>query len=251
MKLEEMYNKNQYHFNNYQENKNKYDIFDINLLKAKNFIYEIQSNILNTKNKLIKFLKNEIEMKKIKKKMEENNCDFESLKLFNKSIELKGHFKNEIEKILYNNNLYDKKTIIIARINGIINCLEKKMNLLLLKCKNDIIQINEIYKYNKIMMSKNQERDFINVLTNPFIQLLANEINDLKEKINDFLKDNGEENENNNENKLINKFDLIKDKTNFEKQLSFCLEDTFEKNNYFSFSEIIKNHYINLDDDFS
>ena len=254
MKLEEMYNKNQYHFNNYQENKNKYDIFDINLLKAKNFIYEIQSNIpeiVNTKNKLIKFLKNEIEMKKIKKKMEENNCDFESLKLFNKSIELKGHFKNEIEKILYNNNLFDKKTIIIARINGIINCLEKKMNLLLLKCKNDIIQINEIYKYNKIMMSKNQERDFINVLTNPFIQLLANEINDLKEKMNDFLKDNGEENENNNENKLINKFDLIKDKTNFEKQLSFCLEDTFEKNNYFSFSEIIKNHYINLDDDFS
>ena len=139
-----------------------------------------------------------------------------------------------------------------AKVNGIIDIYENKLNLLLLKCKNDINQINEMYKYNKIKMSKNEEAELINVLIKPFIEYLDKEIKELKEKINTFIEnESGEyDNENISKNKLINKNDNI-EKCNLENQLCFNLQDILEKNKFYSLNEnIIKNHYIDLENEF-
>ena len=256
LKLEEIFNRIQ--FNNSRK-VYKFDNFDFILMKSTNFIYEIQSiipDIKYNKIKIINFLQNEIKRKKLKKEKDKYNCNFDSIELINKSInsELKANpnQKKEIERILYNCSLIDMKINFFAKVNGIIDNYEKKLNLLLLKCKNDINQINEMYKYNKIKMSKNEEAELINVLIKPFIEYLDKEIKELKEKINTFIENEpGEyDNENIGKNKLINKNDNI-EKCNLENQLCFNLQDILEKNKFYSLNEnIIKNHYIDLENEF-
>ena len=142
----------------------------------------------------------------------------------------------------------------MVKIASIINNFENKMNLLLLKCKNDINQINEMYKYNKNIMSKNEETQLINYLIKPFIEFIFNELEKLKEKINILTLPVKEELKDENVNKAIvkyeNKFDINKN-NEYEYQLSNNLQDIFEKNNFYSMNEIIiKNHCINLDKEF-
>ena len=101
-------------------------------------------------------------------------------------------------------------------------------------------------------MSKNEEAELINVLIKPFIDYLDKEIKELKEKINTFIEnESGEyDNENIDKNKLINENDNI-EKSNLEKQLCFNLQDILEKNKFYSLNEnIIKNHYIDLKNEF-
>ena len=256
LKLEEIFNRIQL---NNSRKVYKFDNFDFILMKSKNFIYEIQSiipDIKYNKIKIINFLKNEIKRKKLKKDKDKYNCNFDSIELINESLnlELKANpnQKKEIERILYNCSLIDMKINFFAKVNGIIDIYEKKLNLLLLKCKNDINQINEMYKYNKIKMSKNEEAELINVLIKPFIEYLDKEIKELKEKINTFIENEpGEyDNENIGKNQLINKYDNI-EKSNLENQLCFNLQDILEKNKFYSLNEnIIKNHYIDLENEF-
>ena len=110
-----------------------------------------------------------------------------------------------------------------------------------------------MYKYNKIKMSKIEEAELINVLIKPFIDYLTQEIAELKEKINILIEKESDEYDNKNIEKnmlLINEQDNNKE-SNLESQLSFNLQDIFEKNKFYSLNEnIIKNHYINLENDF-
>ena len=258
LKLEGIFN--QIQFNNSRK-AYKFDDFDFILIKAKNFIYEIQSiipDIKYNKNKIINYLQNEIKRKKLKKEKDEYNYNynFESMKSINKplnlGLEYKPNQKKEIESIIYNCSLIDKKVNYLSKVNGIINIYEKKINLLLLKCKNDINQINEMYKYNKIKMSKIEEAELINVLIKPFIDYLTQEIKELKEKINILIEKESYKYDNKNieRNKFINEQDNNK-QSNLENQLSFNLQDIFEKNKFYSLNEnIIKNHYINLENEF-
>ena len=258
-KLEELFNKIQ--SNNIQKNNNEFNNLDFIFVRAKNFIYEIQSiipDIKYNKSKIILFLQEEIKRKKLIKEKIENNYDYESLDLKNKAIniELKENpkQKKEFEKILYDCSLTDKKINVLVKIASIINNFENKMNLLLLKCKNDINQINEMYKYNKNIMSKNEETQLINYLIKPFIEFIFNELEELKEKINILTIPVKEELKDENVNKAIlkdeNKFDINKN-NEYEHQLSNNLQDIFEKNNFYSMNEIIiKNHCINLDKEF-
>ena len=118
----------------------------MDLAKVKNFIYDIISILpdLNyTKNKFILFIQNEIKRKESIKQKNDNNLDFESPELMNKVInkELseKPKLKKDIEKILYNSSKVDRQLNIVSEINGDIKIIETKLNLLLLKCQNDII----------------------------------------------------------------------------------------------------------------
>ena len=258
LKLEGIFN--QIQFNNSRKTY-KFDDFDFIIMKAKNFIYQIQSiipDIKYNKNKIINYLQNEIKRKKLKKEKDEYNYNynFESLKSINKplnlGLEYKPNQKKEIDSIIYNCSLIDKKVNYLSKVNGIINIYEKKINLLLLKCKNDINQINEMYKYNKIKMSKIEEAELINVLIKPFIDCFNKEIKELKEKINILIEKESDEYDNKNieRNKLINEQDNNKE-SNLENQLSFNLQDIFEKNKFYSLNEnIIKNHYINMENEF-
>ena len=130
-----------------------------------------------------------------------------------------------------------------------------KINLLLLKCKNDINQINEMYKYNKIRMSKEKETELINILITPFIECFNKELKEYEQKLKDLIsKENKEDKIENNDfsifnknNNIINKYE----KDDIENKLSFNLMNAFEKNNfYFLNNTIIKNRYINLDEEF-
>ena len=257
-KLEEIYN--QIQFINIRENKTKCEDLDFILFKANNFIFEIQSifaDIGNIKNKIIILVQNEIKWKKIEEKKDQNNCDYQSEELINNiniGLKEKLEIKNKIQKLLYDCSLVNNKINIFAKLLGISKNYEKKLNLLLLKCKNDINQINEMYKYNKFKMSKKEEIELINLLINPFIEFLEKEIKESNEKINDFIEKDESYQLNdiqtisllNNENIFIDK-----NKMNFEIQLSCYFKDIFEKNNFFSLSQdIIKNHYVSLDDEF-
>ena len=250
LKLEEILN--QIQFDNSRNRNIKLDYFDFTLIKAYNYIYEIQSlmpDLKYIKNKIIYFMQGEINRKKIEKEKDEYNCDYEALKFQIKSIDKelkeKPNLKNEIEKIIYNCSSIENKINFLAKINGIMNIFEKKMNLLLLKCKNEINQINEMYKYNKYKMSKNEETVLINALIKPFIEFLSKEIKELEEKMNILIK----------KEKVGDEYDNIiidnDEKKDYNNQLSSDLQDIFEKNNFYSLNEnIIKNHYINLDDEF-
>ena len=257
-KLEEIYN--QIQFINIRENKTKCEDLDFILFKANNFIFEIQSifaDIGNIKNKIIILVQNKIKWKKIEEKKDQNNCDYQSEELINNiniGLKEKLEIKNKIQKLLYDCSLVNNKINIFAKLLGISKNYEKKLNLLLLKCKNDINQINEMYKYNKFKMSKKEEIELINLLINPFIEFLEKEIKESNEKINDLIvKDESYQLNDiknisvlNNENIFVDK-----NKMNFEIKLSSYFKDIFEKNNFFSLSqEIIKNHYISLDDEF-
>ena len=254
LKLEEIYNQIE---SIKQNNISSYENFDIDLAKVKNFIYDIISILpdLNyTKNKFILFIQNEIKRKESIKQKNDNNLDFESPELMNKVInkELseKPKLKKDIEKILYNSSKIDRQLNIVSEINGDIKIIETKLNLLLLKCQNDINQINEMYKYTKFKISKKEEYKFIHVLINPFIEFYHKIVKELELKINSFIK-NIEEKDVEKENNSINKINFIYENDNIENRLSFQFLDIFKKNNFYSLNEpIIKNNYINLDNEF-
>ena len=254
LKLEEIYNQIE---SIKQNNISSYENFDIDLAKVKNFIYDIISILpdLNyTKNKFILFIQNEIKRKESIKQKNDNNLDFESPELMNKVInkELseKPKLKKDIEKILYNSSKIDRQLNIVSEINGDIKIIETKLNLLLLKCQNDINQINEMYKYTKFKISKKEEYKFIHVLINPFIEFYHKIVKELELKINSFIK-NVEEKDVEKENNSINKINFIYENDNIENRLSFQFLDIFKKNNFYSLNEpIIKNNYINLDNEF-
>ena len=232
--------------------------FDINFMKHKNFIYEIRSiipNIYNTKNKIIYYLKNEINRRKLIENKIEYNCDFSSLELINNSINIekieKSKNNSEIKKILYNCSLLDYKINNFSEMSSKIKNFERRINLLLLKCKNDINQINEMYKYNKIRMSKEKESELINILINPFIECYYKELKEFEQKIKNDKFEIKHENIDlsfvENKNIDINKHDF----DNLENNVSNNLMDIFEKNNFYSLSNtIIKNRAINLDNEF-
>ena len=254
LKLEEIYNQIE---SIKQNNISSYEKFDIDLAKVKNFIYDIISILpdLNyTKNKFILFIQNEIKRKESIKQKNDNNLDFESPELMNKVInkELseKPKLKKDIEKILYNSSKIDRQLNIVSEINGDIKIIETKLNLLLLKCQNDINQINEMYKCTKFKISKKEEYKFIHVLINPFIEFYHKIVKELELKINSFIK-NVEEKDVEKENNLMNKINFIYENDNIENRLSFQFLDIFKKNNFYSLNEpIIKNNYINLDNEF-
>jgi hypothetical protein len=254
LKLEEIYNQIE---SIKQNNISSYENFDIDLAKVKNFVYDIISILpdLNyTKNKFILFIQNEIKRKESIKQKNDNNLDFESPELMNKVInkELseKPKLKKDIEKILYNSSKIDRQLNIVSEINGDIKIIETKLNLLLLKCQNDINQINEMYKYTKFKISKKEEYKFIHVLINPFIEFYHKIVKELELKINSFIK-NIEEKDVEKENNSINKINFIYENDNIENRLSFQFLDIFKKNNFYSLNEpIIKNNYINLDNEF-
>ena len=254
LKLEEIYNQIE---SIKQNNISSYENFDIDLAKVKNFIYDIISILpdLNyTKNKFILFIQNEIKRKESIKQKNDNNLDFESPELMNKVInkELseKPKLKKDIEKILYNSSKIDRQLNIVSEINGDIKIIETKLNLLLLKCQNDINQINEMYKYTKFKISKKEEYKFIHVLINHFIEFYYKIVKELELKINSFIK-NVEEKDVEKENNSINKINFIYENDNIENRLSFQFLDIFKKNNFYSLNEpIIKNNYINLDNEF-
>ena len=132
-----------------------------------------------------------------------------------------------------------------------IKNFERRINLLLLKCKNDINQINEMYKYNKIRMSKEKESELINILINPFIECYNKEMKEFEQKIKNDKFEIKHENIDlsfvENKNIDINKHDF----DNLENNVSNNLMDIFEKNNFYSLSNtIIKNRAINLDNEF-
>ena len=258
IKLEELYNQIQL-MNNRKIN--SYEDYDILIMKAEYFIHEIQSilpDIKSNKNKLLYFLKNEINRKKLIESKKENNFDFESKELINHiNEELKGKpkIKNEIEKMIYNCSLTDNNIAIISEIRSNIKLFDSKSSLLLLKCRNDINQINEMYKYNKQIISKTKETELIYNLIKPFIEFYYKTIKEFEEKVNIFIIKEKEEKIDifidKEENINISKHAFHGENNNLEKKLSHDLQDVFEKNNFYSLNEIIiKNHYINLDDDF-
>ena len=107
-----------------------------------------------------------------------------------------------------------------------------------------------MYKYNKYIMSKNEEAQLINYLIKPFIEFIENKIEELKGKMNILAPPLKEECYDNNRNKELLK-DLNKNKENYGPQLSNNMKEIFEKHNFYSLNEnIIKNHYINLDKEF-
>ena len=61
-------------------------------------------------------------------------------KVINKELSEKPKLKKDIEKILYNSSKIDRQLNIVSEINGDIKIIETKLNLLLLKCQNDIIK---------------------------------------------------------------------------------------------------------------
>ena len=171
-------------------------------------------------------------------------------KVINKELSEKPKLKKDIEKILYNSSKIDRQLNIVSEINGDIKIIETKLNLLLLKCQNDINQINEMYKYTKFKISKKEEYKFIHVLINPFIEFYHKIVKELELKINSFIK-NVEEKDVEKENNSINKINFIYENDNIENRLSFQFLDIFKKNNFYSLNEpIIKNNYINLDNEF-
>ena len=260
-KLEEIYNQIQL---NKPEQKNSDKDFDINLMKSMNFIFEIQSlipDICNTKNKILYFLKHEINRKKLIDDRAIYNCDFESLDLINKSINCEinenSKIKNEVEKIFYNCSLLDNIINNFSEMSSKNKIFENRINLLLLKCKNDINQINEMYKYNKIRMSKAKETELINILIKPFIECFNKELEDLDKKLKGLIsKENTDNKFADNDFSVFNKNNNIineNERDNIENELSFNLMDIFEKNNFYSLNNtnsIIKNRYINLDEEF-
>ena len=255
LKLEEILNKIQ--SINIRRNIKEFNNFDFIFVHTKNFIYEILSIIPDlkyNKNKIISFFKEEIKRKNLIKEKNENNYNYESLDLKNKAINMQLKEKpkqtKELEKILYDCFSSDKKINVLSKINSIISLFENQMNILLLKCKNDINQISEMYKYNKYIMSKNEEAQLINYLIKPFIVFMENKIEELKGKMNILAQPLKEKCYDNNRNKELLK-DLNKNKENYGPQLSNNMKEIFEKHNFYSLNEnIIKNHYINLDKEF-
>ena len=259
-KLEAIYN--QIKLNKSEKKININKDFDIFLMKSKNFIFEIQSiipGISNIKNKIIYFLKNEINRKKLIDDKAKYNCDFESQELINKAIngeeKEKSKIKYETKKILYNCSLLDKKINNFSEMSTKIKNFESKINLLLLKCKNDINQINEMYKYNKIRMSKTKEAELISILIHPFIECFDKKLKEYEQKFKDIIskEEKGIDKEN-IDLSIFNKnnIDAIEcDNNKNENKFSYNLMDIFEKNNFYSLSNnIIKNRYINLDEEF-
>ena len=258
-KLEEVYNQIGL---NKPEKVNINKDFDIILMESMNFIFKIQSlipDIYNTKNKILYFLKNEINRKKLIDDRAKYNCDFESLELINKSIngekKENSKIKSEVEKLIYNCSLLDNNINKFSEMSSNLKNFQDRINLLLLKCKNDINQINEMYKYNKIRMSKEKETELINILITPFIECFNKELKEYEQKLKDLIsKENKEDKNENNDfsifnknNNIINKYE----KDDIENKLSFNLMNAFEKNNFYSLNNtIIKNRYINLDEEF-
>ena len=238
-----------------------YGDYDILIMKAEYFIREIQSilpDIKSNKNKIFYFLENEINRNKLIESKKENNFDYESKELINhinKELKVKPKIKNEIEKMIYNCSLIDNKIAMISEIRGSLKLFDSKLSLLLFKCRNNINQINEMYKYNKQMMTKTKETELIYNLIKPFIEFYYKTIKELEDKVNNFIKKDEEENidifKDKEDNNNIIKHVLNNENNNLEKKLSFDLQDVFEKNNFYFLNDIIiKNHYINLDDDF-
>ena len=88
------------------------------------------------------------------------------------------------------------------------------------------------------------------LLINPFIEFYHKIVKELELKINSFIK-KFEEKDVEKENNLMNKINFIYENDNIENRLSFQFLDIFKKNNFYSLNEpIIKNNYINLDNEF-
>lgn len=226
--------------------------YDMTLIKAKNMINEIKNiipEIINIKNKIIYFTKQDIKYKK--ENNLSDNCDFESKELINKVINIelkeKTDIKNKINKIINSCSLINKKINKILEINGFIQVFNKKLNLLLFKCMNDINQINEMYKYNKFILTKEEESKLIQSLISPFIILYSKIVTELENKINIFIKEKESFNsKSNNEN--------INENNNKESRGSMLLEkleNIFERYNFYSLNQnIIENQYIDLENEF-
>ena len=112
---------------------------------------------------------------------------------------------------------------------------------------NDINQINEMYKYNKFILTKEEESKLIQSLVNPFIILYSKIVTELENKINIFIKEKESFNsKNNNEN--------ITENNNKESRGSMLLEkleNIFERYNFYSLNQnIIENQYIDLENEF-
>ena len=233
----------------------------INFQKLKYLLFEEKSNIINRaniKNKIIKIQKNN---KNIYVN-ENDNCDYESLELINKSLNMelkdKPTLKNKIEYILYKCNLIEQKINIICERNGNIKYNNDNLYIMLNYCKNDINIICEMYKYNKF--NKQEESKFIYGLINPFINFYNKMMQDLESYIQILEKEIKMLNFENKEgkihsfceNKFYKKLKDNKKKDNIKKIISEYLEEILEENNFYSDKgNIMTNYCKNLDDEFN
>ena len=127
-----------------------------------------------------------------------------------------------------------------------------------------------MYKYNKIKISQKEENELIYGLINPFIELYKNIlvnyeskieiINKIIEKINnDKDKDNNDEKIHSFcDNKYLKRYKINNEKKSdnnlfgLDDILSNIFEEIFEENNFYSYKgNIIKNHSINISNEFN
>ena len=239
---------------------------NIILIKSKYFISQTKSIILdmeNIKNKIIDIIKNQNDFhQNIDNK---NNCDYESIELINKVINIelinKKELKNKIEKLLFKIKNLDDIINSFSEINSNKINNENKLIYMIYNCLYEINKINEMYKYNKFKISKKQENELIYGLINPFIEFIKNIISNFESKIEILSKDINQLNKyKENLDKKINSLCLnkseIKEKNekedgNIEYKLSNYLEEIYEENNFYSYKgNIVKNQYIIIEDEF-
>ena len=204
----------------------------------------------------------------------DTNDDYESIELIYNTlkIELKNNnnINKKIEKMLYKCNSIDENLDIISEANSYCINNENKLYYLLCICKNDINKICELYKYNKIKISQNEENELIYGLINPFIELYKNILVNYESKIEKISKIIEKINNDNNkgdndekihsfcDNKYLKRYKINNEKKNennlfdLDDMLSNIFEEIFEENNFYSYKgNIIKNHSINISNEFN
>lgn len=236
----------------------------VNLHGLNYFLFEEKLNIIDEKNIKNKIIEIHKDMKYNNKNIydnEDDNDDYESLELIDKSLgfelENKKYLKNKIVNILSKCNSIKQKINIICERNGNIKYNNNKLNILLNYCKNDINIICEMYKYNKF--SKKEETKFIYGLINPLINFYNLMKDDLeahfeileKELKNSFKVNNETKIHLLSENNYLKNVKDNKNKEHIEDEILQYLEDIFEENKFYIENGMIITHYcINLDDDF-
>ena len=241
---------------------------NIILIKSKYFISQTKSIILdmeNIKNKIIEIFKSQNDIHQNIDNNNNNNCDYESIELINKVINIelinKKDLKNKIAKLLSKIKNLDDIINSFSEINSNKINNENKLIYMIYNCLYEINKINEMYKYNKFKISKKQENELIYGLINPFIEFIKNIISKYKKKIEILSKDINQLNKyKENLDKKINSLCLnkseIKEKNekedgNIEYKLSNYLEEIYEENNFYSYKgNIVKNQYIIIEDEF-
>ena len=177
------------------------------------------------------------------------------------NLKNKKELKNKIEKLLFKIKNLDDIINSFSEINSNKINNENKLIYMIYNCLYEINKINEMYKYNKFKISKNQENELIHGLINPFIEFIKKIISNFESKIEILSKEINQLNKNKeifdekinslclNNCEIKDKID--KDDDNIGYKLSNYLEEIYEENNFYSYKgNIVKNQYINIEDEF-